>query len=186
MKKYNTIAAVTLLFLIFFIVHTAEAQDKKFGFTGVATCGMCHKKADQGNQLKIWEESKHAVAYKTLQTPEADKIAQQHQVGEKAAEAEACLKCHASGYNVEAELLSKKFKVEDGVQCETCHGPGSEYKIIHSKGETEKAMELGLEVHSDDMEEFCVSCHNPDSPTYVEFDLEKMWEKIAHPIQKDK
>ena len=47
----------------------------KINLLVLSTCGMCHKKADQGEQLKIWEESAHANAFKTFKSEEADKIA---------------------------------------------------------------------------------------------------------------
>ena len=52
---------------------TAIAQD--FGYIGAEKCGMCHKSDKQGEQLKIWQGSKHANAFKTLQTPKAQEIA---------------------------------------------------------------------------------------------------------------
>ena len=39
-----------------------------------------------------------------------------------------CLGCHATASDVEAWQLDPTFHIEDGVQCERCHGPGSEYK----------------------------------------------------------
>ena len=71
-------------------------------YVGTKTCGMCHKKDNEGNQLKVWEGSKHSKAYKTLLTEEANKIAKEKGAGDKAVEAEACLKCHTTGYNLDA------------------------------------------------------------------------------------
>jgi hypothetical protein len=28
----------------------------------------------------------------------------------------------------------------------------------------------------------CTKCHNDESPTFKEFDFEKRWAKIAHPV----
>ena len=113
-------------------------------YVGVKTCGMCHKKESVGQQLKIWQESKHAQAYKTLQTEEADKIAKDKGFKTKAADTPECLKCHVSGYDVDASLLGSKFKIEDGVQCETCHGPGSDYKSKKVMQDRTLSIEKGL------------------------------------------
>ncbi len=158
------------------------------GFVGTAVCGMCHHTDKQGKQLDIWKESKHAQAYKTLETDEANKIAKEKGFDTPAAKTEACLKCHATGYNVEASLLGPKFKVEDGVQCETCHGGGGDYKTLSVMKNKKEAMEKGLQIH-EDMNAFCVTCHNSESPTWTKdskFDTEAMWSKIKHTIPADK
>ncbi|MFC2084579.1 multiheme c-type cytochrome, partial [Bacteroidota bacterium] len=151
-------------------------------FVGTKTCAMCHKKEKDGEQLKIWGESKHANAFKTLQTVEADKIAKEKGVGDKAAESEACLKCHVSGYNVDSTLIGKKFKIEDGVQCETCHGPGEKYKSKKTMQNHTKAVANGMTDFSKkkDIEVFCKTCHNVESPTFTEFNFKERWGKIKH------
>jgi len=47
------------------------------------------------------------------------------------------------------------------------------------------AIEKGLIVH-DNPEEFCVSCHNDESPTFVKFDINEAWDKIKHNIPEEK
>ena len=140
---------------------------------------MCHKKADTGNQLKIWEESAHANAFKTLQTEAADKIA-----GGKAAEDPKCLKCHVSGHGVDASLLSSKFNIEDGVQCETCHGAGSEYKSKKVMEDHAKSVAAGMTEYENEaaIEKQCRTCHNEESPNFKGFNFEEMWAKIKHPV----
>ncbi len=158
-----------------------QSGDKKFGYVGADACGMCHKTEKQGEQFKIWQGSKHAQAFKTLQTAEADKIAKEKGYTTPAAKTEACLKCHASGYNVDASLKAAKFKMEDGVQCETCHGPGSEYKAIKVMKDRELAVKNGLMVFNP-IEEGCVKCHNSESPTFKGSNFEERWKQIKHNI----
>lgn len=153
-----------------------------FGYEGVQVCGTCHKTKKQGQQLKIWQESKHANAYKTLLTEEANKLSG----NVKAVDNPKCLKCHASGYDVDKKLVGAKFKVEDGVQCETCHGAGSSYKspkVMKSKND---AVKNGLIVWKDkaEIEKDCKKCHNEESQTFKGFKFEEMWAKIAHPTPK--
>lgn len=168
-----------VIFMAFSLTINAQNQ-----FVGVKTCVMCHKKADQGEQLKIWEESAHASAYKTLQTEAADKIAAEKGFKTKAVETEECLICHATAFKADASLLGKNFKVEQGVQCETCHGAGSEYKSKKIMQDHAKSVAAGMTEYVDEaaIEKQCRTCHNEKSPTYKEFDFKKMWAKIAHPV----
>lgn len=171
---------ITLISLPFFFI---SAQTER-SFVGTSTCGMCHKSEKQGSQLSIWQNSKHAQAYVVLQSEKADQVAKEKGFTTKAVETPECLKCHASGYNVDAKLKGEKFKVEEGVQCETCHGPGSDYKSKKVMENREEAIKNGLIVH-EKMEDFCIGCHNAESPTYVEFKFEEMWAKIKHPVPKE-
>ena len=159
--------------------------DKSPSYVGTSTCGMCHKSEKQGEQLGIWQKSAHAKAYKTLMSDEANKIASEKGFSTKAVETEACLKCHASGYNVDASMKDAKFSVEDGVQCETCHGPGSEYKSMKVMKDKKEAVANGLLVY-DNVETFCKKCHNAESPTFKEFKFDEMWAKIKHDIPASK
>ncbi len=176
-KLMPSILFVTLLY---FIVPT-YSYSQPFGYEGIQVCGTCHKTEKQGLQLKIWQESKHASAYKTLLTEEANKLS-----GEvKAVENPKCLKCHASGYDItDKKLLGPKFKIEDGVQCETCHGPGSAYKALKIMKDRNESIKNGLVVWKDkeEIEKYCKTCHNPESPTYKEFNFAEMWPKIEHKV----
>lgn len=183
MKKYLPTIVVLIVSFILFGFSTQD-EPKKHGYIGVAACVMCHKTEKQGKQLDIWKNSAHAKAYQTLLTEEADKIAKEKGFETPAAKTEACLKCHASGYDVDASLLGKKFKIEDGVQCETCHGPGSDYKDMKIMKNREEAIKNGLIVY-EDYKDLCVKCHNPESPTYKEINFEETWEKIKHPVPKN-
>jgi hypothetical protein len=181
-------AMISKLFLVFSLIlpisifaYSPSDTAATHSFVGVKTCGMCHKSEKQGNQLGVWENSMHSKAYETLKTEKADKIAKEKGFSTPAVQTEDCLKCHASGYNVAAEFKEAKFSVENGVQCETCHGPGSDYKSLKVMKDKQLAIKNGLEMH-DNIEEFCKSCHNPGSPTFVEFKFEESWNKIKHPI----
>lgn len=172
-------------FLIFSNNSVTFAGDSP-QFVGVKTCGMCHKKDADGNQLKIWEGSKHANAYKTLQSENADKIAKEKGFSTKAVETPECLVCHASGYDVADAMKAKNFKVEEGVQCETCHGAGGDYKKKSIMEDHAQAVAAGLVEYKDNaaIEKECKKCHNEKSPTYVAFDFEQRIKAIAHSIPK--
>ncbi len=174
-----------LIFLQFGFLSKQENVVATPSYIGTKMCGMCHKTEAQGQQLSIWEKSKHAQAYKVLLTDEANKVAKEKGFTTKAVETEACLKCHVSGYNVDVTMRGEKFNIEDGVQCETCHGPGSEYKSKKVMEDKKLSVENGLMVY-EKTEDLCKKCHNEESPTHKEFKFEEMWTKIKHdvPVKK--
>ena len=176
------LSVLALISLFLFPVSLILAQNGHT-YVGAETCGMCHKSEKQGSQFSIWQNSKHSKAFETLKTEKADQIAKEKGFTTPAAETPECLKCHASGYDVDASTFGKKFKVADGVQCETCHGPGSDYKDMKVMKDKELAMKNGLVVH-EKIEDLCVTCHNVESPTFVDINVEEAWQKIKHDIPK--
>ena len=70
------------------------------------------------------------------------------------------------------------LKVEEGVSCESCHGPGSKYFPNAIMKNSEKSMEKGLILP---IEEVCTMCHNEESPHFKGFNFEEYVKKIAHP-----
>jgi len=166
----------------------AQNADVKHAFVGAETCGMCHKTEKQGKQLDIWKASAHSKAYETLKTAEADSIAKAKGLSTNAVLSEACLKCHVSGYNINASLKTAKFNMEDGVQCETCHGAGADYKSLKVMKDPKEASANGLKIFKTEEERvaLCKECHNSESPTFdsTKSDFTEMWSKINHDIPK--
>lgn len=172
-------------FLILFLLPFASILSQSGNtYVGVESCGMCHKTEKQGSQLSIWQNSAHSKAFEVLKTDTANQIAKGKGFKEPAAKTWECLKCHVTGYNLDATLLGNKFKIEDGVQCETCHGAGSAYKEMKIMKDKDLAIQKGL-ILPDKLEEFCVSCHNNESPTFVKFDVTEAWNKIKHTIPQE-
>ncbi len=173
------------LLILFLLPFTPMLPQSGNTYIGAESCGMCHKSEKQGKQLLIWQNSAHSKAFEVLKTDTADQIAKEKGYTEPAAKTWECLKCHVTGYNLDATMLGKKFKIEDGVQCETCHGPGSAYKDMKIMKDKVLAIKNGL-ILPDKLEEFCVTCHNSESPTFVKFDVNEAWNKIKHNIPKEK
>jgi hypothetical protein len=152
---------------------------------GSQKCQICHKTEKQGNQYGIWADSKHAQAYATLATDAAKAIAKEKGIADPQKAAE-CLKCHTTeAYLDQGVALDEKgaYTVEEGIGCEACHGPGSEYKSMSIMKDKEKAIAAGLLLHD---QKFCLTCHNQESPTFKEFKYEERWATIAHPVPEAK
>lgn len=188
MKTNDKIVFLILSGIISILLFNADKNisQTKNKYVGVNTCiGACHKTETQGNQLEVWQNSKHAGAFLTLQTLQADSIALSKGFNTPASETPECIKCHVLGNDIDESELAGSFDKAQGVQCESCHGPGSEYKKLSVMKERETAIENGLIIHKE-KEKFCISCHNPESPTFFEFNYEPMWEMIAHYKPKEK
>lgn len=178
--KLTAYSGLIAVFTIMFIAAD-NPREGSFKYIGVDKCAAtCHKGDAKGRQLEIWQESAHAKAWKTLLTPEADKIAQEKGFSTPAAETPQCIKCHTLGKDIVESELEATFDKTQGVQCETCHGPGSEYKKLTIMKDRNLAMQNGMVRHENDAE-FCKTCHNPESPNYKEFVYEEFWGKIKHP-----
>jgi uncharacterized paraquat-inducible protein A len=169
MMKQIIVVMTVICAMVFFEVQV-QAQGKA-KYVGVKMCAPCHRGAQKGSQAEIWEKSDHAKAYKTLETPEADKIAKEKGLKTAAKDSPACLKCHTVGDG------------KDGVTCEACHGPGSEYKSMAVMKDRAKALAAGLIIPANDLK-VCEKCHNSESPTYKKFDYKASWEKIKHSMAK--
>lgn len=159
----------------------ADTRDAA-NYVGVKTCAICHKKEDSGNQFGVWEKSPHAKAFETLGTPAAKDI------GKKAAiddpqKSGKCLKCHSTAYSFTESVATEKIKPEDGVTCESCHGPGKKFMAKTTMEDPAKAVAAGL---ISPASQSCELCHNDQSPTWKGFNKEEMLKKIAHPDPKVK
>jgi len=121
-----------------------KKEEVKHEYIGAKKCKICHK-----DEYTSWLETAHAKAWESLKP-------------EEQANPE-CAGCHSTGVSSKDELLT-------GVQCEVCHGPGSDYKKKSVMEDREKAMAAGLIIPDSTL---CVSCHNEKSPTFKGFDFQK-------------
>ncbi len=149
----------------------------EYDYLGVDGCKLCHRSEAKGNQHGKWQEGPHSKAHETLAGEKAKEHGQDQGISEPQ-NAEACLVCHVTAFSAPAERKARTYKIEDGVGCESCHGPGSAYKLIPIMQDREKSIANGLLIPD---EATCVRCHNDKSPTFKSFNYEEMFEKIAHP-----
>jgi hypothetical protein len=169
-------------------VGAANAAAKEPQYVGAKKCKSCHKKDLIGNQYGAWEEAKHSKAFETLKGEKALEVAKEKGLAGPPHEAGECLKCHMTAYGEDASKFAKKpLAAKDGVQCESCHGPGSLYKKKKTMADHEKSLAAGMWEPGKD-EKICAGCHNDESPTWDPaegFDFEKRKEEIAHAIPED-
>jgi hypothetical protein len=155
------------------------ATDHKF--VGTSQCKMCHQGEKKGDQYKIWEGSKHAQAFKALESADAKKIAEKNGLKKAAAESPECLACHV-GATADAALIDKKFDMKQGVQCESCHGAGSDYKAMPVMKDKAKAFAAGLVDTEKLGEKLCTKCHSEKALHPMKaFKYAEAWAKIKHP-----
>ena len=181
MRKLMTL---TLLMSLFSIPLWADGGHQ---YVGVRKCKMCHKSQKQGNQYGIWTESKHAKAFETLKSDAALAIAKKRGLAKPPSESPECLKCHTTGYGADPSAFASSFNIADGVQCEACHGPGSDYKKKSIMKNRDEAIANGMnpiQVADGSAEKWCVRCHNEESPNYKGFNFQEYWDKIKHPRPK--
>ena len=184
MKRDQFLATVAAIFVgTLLIASGSSAADRDAtNYVGLNMCGICHKQDASGNQLAKWKASAHANAFATLGTPAALEIARKLGV-DVPQKSGKCLKCHATAYNFTETVATEKIKPEDGVTCESCHGPGKKYMGKSVMEDRAKAVEAGMIYPAT---QSCKLCHNPESPNFKGFDEKAMVEKIAHPDPKVK
>jgi hypothetical protein len=109
-------------------------------YVGAKFCRTCHSSADD-NRYHEWLRSAHGTAFESLKGAEKTNP--------------ECLSCHTTGYG---RGMSEKSTVKDlrGVQCEACHGPGSDYRSMKAMKDPALAREKGLWEVSRDV---CLGCH---------------------------
>ena len=188
MKPIVSISILTLLGGI------ALALPQEYGgrrvtpvYVGSRVCGECHWGEKAGNQYEKWRGGPHSQAYASLWTREAKEIARLSGIPGEPQESLVCLGCHATAWDTEGWERDETFVLEDGVQCERCHGPGSEYMTSEVMVDCEKAMAAGLRLPT---ERDCLMCHaEKGSHTLVlgesGFQLEEWRRRLHHPIPED-
>ena len=109
----------------------------------VKKCAMCHKKDAKGNQYAKWQSMGHAKAYERLATEEAKAVGAKLGIDDPQSSG-ACLKCHSTAYYFTEELQTTEVSLENGVSCQSCHGPGANYKKKSVMESREESIANGL------------------------------------------
>ena len=157
---------VSILFVLALAAVAANAAE----YVGASKCKACHLK-----EYKSWKKTLMADSFENLKAgAKADAKKKAGLDPDKDyTHDEGCLKCHTTGYGKPGGFVSiEKTPKLAGVQCEGCHGPGSEYSAVMKKNQKEwkktgytsaDLKAIGLTIPSED-EKGCMVCHGGDSP----------------------
>jgi hypothetical protein len=157
----------------------AKASGKAAAYMGTGSCSSsnCHGAGSprsgnnvMQNEYTTWfKHDKHAQAWIVLTNDDSKKIVKNLGLG--AAEKEPwCLGCHAT-YVPDQARRSSNYTIEDGVSCESCHGPGENYLGPHTASDAthQSNLEHGMwDVVGDSKRaQLCLSCHFGNEDKYV-------------------
>jgi len=140
------------------VAEQAEEEEAPATYVGQKKCKMCHS-----DIFAAWEKTVHAHAIDSLD--------------DEAKANKMCLSCHTTGYGEEGGFVDLESTPQMvNVQCEACHGAGSNYWNASVMKDRELAISKGLIIPPGP--EVCVKCHNERSPEFTGFDYE---EYVASP-----
>jgi len=186
-KRHDYLFVLLVVVTQSFTIWAQEGGQKHPVYVGVKVCATCHQGKGMGHQFSKWLASKHARAYAVLAEPEAKQIARLSGIPQEPQESSTCLGCHATGAHVEEWERDETFFTEDGVQCEKCHGPGSEYMnaVVMSNREAAEKAGLMMPTMND-----CMGCHQVKGSHVAvhklpKLDIAQAMSDIAHPTPKN-
>ncbi len=151
-------------------------------YTGPGSCASpsCHGGVQARSDTAVWQneystwvvKDKHAQAYTVLSNPVAMRMAKILAI-DSASSAPKCLACHA--LDVPADSRARTFDQADGVGCENCHGPASNWLGSHTtKGWThQQSIDAGMFDLRDlvHRSEKCLSCHLGTREKFVDHEM---------------
>lgn len=170
--------SILLIAALSFQLHAADAPK----YTGPGSCASpnCHGGVQPRSDNSVWQneystwvvKDKHAQAYTVLSNPVATRMTRI--LGLTSADtAPKCLACHA--LDVAADLRARTFDPADGVGCENCHGPASNWLGPHTtKTWThQQSIDAGMFDDRDliHRNEKCLSCHLGTREKFVDHEM---------------
>jgi Cytochrome c554 and c-prime len=162
-----------LLFLLLSRTVTVLAADAKqmrsdtqARYIGSASCSSssCHGGAgEQHNQFLVWSQRDfHTKAFLILTTARSTQIAQSLGI-ENASTSQRCTVCHSPMAEMPSTRLVRSDQRDEGVACESCHGPAEGWLRSHTRRDYTYAMRVSSGLR--DLRNIyvranaCVACH---------------------------
>lgn len=144
-KKWLFIVIAISIFV--FILLSADEEEPKPEYVGFKKCKTCHKEI-----YESWKETTHAKNFQGV-------------LDSTGLKDESCFPCHTVGFGEPGGFVDTTETPDlIGVQCESCHGPGSLYKKFSIMKDHEKCVENGL---YEQTAEVCTRCHTEEqSPDF--------------------
>lgn len=108
-------------------------QQQENGYASATACQQCHEQ-----EYLQWSATRHAFAYQTLLKKERYFDA-------------GCVSCHTTGFGYPTGFqIGDQNATLEGVQCETCHGPGKQHVGNPKKSNIRSGADTSL----------CLQCHD--------------------------
>jgi hypothetical protein len=163
-----------------FIHFTREDSGPRPAYIGSVRCQPCHESQRVGDQYGIWLHSDHSRAYSALGSDSAREY-----LARTESTLDSCVSCHATLGRIGVNEAERAIDSE-GVGCERCHGPGSEYAFFNIMRDRDDFTSHGGVVGSLDD---CYGCHARDIGSderrcpfqTTNFDADSEWAIIGHP-----
>lgn len=156
------------------------AETPQYVGAGGCSAPACHGSVRQLTQTPVWQneysiwvtQDKHSHAYDNLNNPVAIRMAKI--LGLPAANsAQKCLACHSIDASPSARATT--FDGSDGVGCENCHGPASQWLGPHTTARWthEQSLKLGMYDTRDLVSRTnrCLECHLGTKDKYVDHEM---------------
>lgn len=152
-----------------------DVPTSSLSYLGSVSCQSCHTSERSGNAFDVWSRSKHALAYQSM----SKELLKHSEIADTA----ECYRCHTT-LGRPPVTVAEQHIVAEGVGCERCHGPGSEYSSYTvMTNETLFLANGGVRGSLSD----CGTCHTmpsqrpycPPSATATT-NVEALWGKIHH------
>jgi hypothetical protein len=164
----NPAARITLTRSVSEALPITNQHQRKY--LGATTCAgpACHGRPDatdkarsQQTEFTAWStKDKHHEAYAVLANETSMQMARLLKFDKPPQESDRCLNCHSMNVLDEARR-GQDFKLSDGVSCDGCHGPASEWLGTPLNEPYEKSLERGMKDIRNPIirAEMCLSCH---------------------------
>jgi hypothetical protein len=161
------------------VVMTSAQTTPRYTGPGSCSSPSCHGSVQIRNSASVlqneystWAVSdKHARSSTVLNNDISKRMGRILKVQPETSD--KCLDCHK--LNVAQSEQSRSFDMGDGVSCESCHGPASEWLGPHTTREWthERSVKAGMIDARDPIRraENCLSCHLGTEKKYVDHDM---------------
>jgi len=148
LRKKNLFLIILFISIFIFILLSADEEEvPKPEYVSYKKCKTCHK-----DIYNSWKETTHYTNFQAV-------------LDSTGLDDTTCFTCHTTGYGEQGGFVDTTETPDlIGVQCESCHGPGSLYKKYSIMKDHEKCIENGL---YEQTEEVCTRCHTEEqSPDF--------------------
>ncbi|MFA6425256.1 MAG: multiheme c-type cytochrome [Phycisphaerae bacterium] len=167
--------------------------NKGASYVGIDKCKMCHIK-----QYNSWKTTKMAKTFDVLKPAASAEAKTKFKLDpQKDYTTDAkCLECHTTGFGMPGGYKipqagdlkdTARAKANEGTTCESCHGPGSKFVVIHKDVMMKKRKHTLDELYKAGQRKVdagtCTACHNQRNPVAepdYHFDYEKHKSEDTH------